>query len=262
MKIIDGHAHIFPDNIAEAALNSLQGTSALQAPYGGSLDSLCLAMEQNGVDMALNLPVATRPEQVEPINRYSHNLPPNIIPFAAFHPGVTDLYGTLKNIKDGGYSGVKIHPEYQYFNWDSEVMHKVCSFAQELDIILFTHSGWDVSFENIRSPVEEFASVAMNYPRLRFVAAHFGGYLSWDKVEKHLVGMENVYFDTSFTLPYLDPARMKTMTYAHGLEKVFFGTDFPWQPYEKEFYYLSSIFSSSELERIYSANIISLLGLS
>ncbi len=259
--IIDGHVHIFPDSIVETAVNTLQNTSVLAAPYKGSLSSLRHVMDRYKIDKVVNLPVATRPEQVKQINNHLLHMPSDTISFAAFHPDVEKPESTLQEIKNAGYRGVKIHPEYQGFSWDTERMHRICDVADRLDIILFTHSGWDVSFEDMHSTIAEFASVAGNFPRLKFVAAHFGGYMRWDDVEKYLLCRDNVYFDTSFTFPYLAPERMKKMTYKHGLEKVFFGTDFPWQSYEKEFYYLSSLFSSSELERIYSENILNFLGI-
>lgn len=259
--IIDAHVHIFPDNIVQAAVTTLQGTSGLKSPYDGSLNNILRLMQKHGMQYVLNLPVATRPDQVEQINRYLLKLPPSVLSFAAFHPHTENPEYILRQIRENGFQGVKIHPEYQCFQWDSERMQRVCSAAQELDIVLFSHSGWDVSFDNMQSTIAEYASVVRNYPKVRFVAAHFGGYLCWDEVEKQLVSLDNVYFDTSFTLPYLDPKRLKRMAYDHGLEKVFFGTDYPWQSYEKDFYYLSSVFSPSELERIYSGNIMRFLGI-
>ena len=68
--IIDAHAHIFPDKIADRAAEGIGGFYGITAKFDGTLKTL---MEQEiaaGVDKFLVQSVATVPEQVCSINNY------------------------------------------------------------------------------------------------------------------------------------------------------------------------------------------------
>ena len=70
-------------------------------------------------------------------------------------------------------------------------------------------------------------------PELLSVAAHLGGYSVWDKAEA-LAGMENVVFDCSSSLPMLTPERALWQIGLFGIDRIFFGSDFPmWKPAEE-----------------------------
>ena len=64
-------------------------------------------------------------------------------------------------------------------------------------------------------------------PNLKLIIAHFGGFQSWDKVEKILAGSP-AYFDISFTLPYIKQDDFLRIARKHGVNKLLFGTDYPW----------------------------------
>ena len=80
--------------------------------------------------------------------------------------------------------------------------------------------------------------MAKKYPNVTFIAAHFGGYRCWDDAPMY-VGLDNVYFDTCSSLPFISPEKAKELIDMHGADKFFYGTDFPmWD-------------AKSELERFY-----------
>ena len=66
------------------------------------------------------------------------------------------------------------------------------------------------------------------WPGLTLIAAHFGGFERWDDVERELVGLP-VYLDTSFTVGYAPDEQFVRMVRRHGVERVLFATDAPWQ---------------------------------
>jgi hypothetical protein len=55
-----------------------------------------------------------------------------------------------------------------------------------------------------------------------------GGWRQWDEVAQCLLGT-SVYLETSFSLEALGSQRAVEMMRTHGLERVLFGTDWPWQ---------------------------------
>ena len=69
--------------------------------------------------------------------------------------------------------------------------------------------------------------VVDQFQGLTIIAAHMGGHLMWDEVEKHLVGRD-LYFDTAYFLSDLTEQRFLSLLRAHGPEKVLFASDFPW----------------------------------
>jgi predicted TIM-barrel fold metal-dependent hydrolase len=67
-----------------------------------------------------------------------------------------------------------------------------------------------------------------------------GGWRSWDQAEQCLIGA-NVYLETSFSLDRLAPQRAVDMMHRHGIQRVLFGTDWPWADQKKEVQRLASL---------------------
>ena len=84
----------------------------------------------------------------------------------------------------------------------------------------------------------------------------------YDQVEKHLLGHENLYIDTSMTSPYLhDPAQYARILRGHGLSRVLFATDCPWSTPARELPLLVwAELSVQEREMVLSGNALRLLG--
>ena len=67
-------------------------------------------------------------------------------------------------------------------------------------------------------------------PDLVAIAAHFGGWQSWDHSYEHVLP-ENVYYDTSSSLMFLGKERALDFLDKMGTDRFLFGTDFPmWTP--------------------------------
>lgn len=66
--VIDFHAHLFPDEIADRAIQKLTALNHLQAFSDGTAAGLRASMRAAGVDLTVVLPVATTPQQVPHIN--------------------------------------------------------------------------------------------------------------------------------------------------------------------------------------------------
>jgi predicted TIM-barrel fold metal-dependent hydrolase len=77
------------------------------------------------------------------------------------------------------------------------------------------------------SQPEKLARICDKFPKLKVIAPHLGGYLSWKQAEFYLYGRPNVWYDTSSALHFLPPETGLYYIRACGIDKVIFGTDYP-----------------------------------
>jgi predicted TIM-barrel fold metal-dependent hydrolase len=70
--------------------------------------------------------------------------------------------------------------------------------------------------------------IVRQFPHLKLVACHFGGYHRLDEAVTDLLG-ENVYLETSWppTMAELAPDRVRAIINRHGVDRIVFGSDWP-----------------------------------
>ena len=66
--IIDFHTHTFPDKSSEKIVNHLAHTGCIPPHTDGSVIGLFSSMKEADIDYSVNLPVMTKPGQVEKVN--------------------------------------------------------------------------------------------------------------------------------------------------------------------------------------------------
>ena len=73
--VFDFHVHLYPDHLAGKAVGQLAGRFGNSPAFDGTVDGLRADLATSGIRGALNLPVATRPDQVASINTWAaaHN---------------------------------------------------------------------------------------------------------------------------------------------------------------------------------------------
>ncbi len=97
-------------------------------------------MKKDKVDISINLPIATRKDQVISINRkmiYINKLEKNIICFGTIHPNFgnfNDVENEIKFLKENKIKGIKLHPEYQNFYPDDWKMFKIYELCTKYNI--------------------------------------------------------------------------------------------------------------------------------
>lgn len=235
--IIDFHAHIFPDKIAEATIGALSKSADIAPHSNGMRSGLEDSMAKNGVDISVNLPVLTKATQFDSIFKFASLLNEGntknsgIISFAGFHPLIEDYEEKLTQVKEGGFLGIKIHPDYQGTFFDDQRYINILKTAKKLDLITVTHAGFDGAYvgEEIKCTPERvlrLLDAIGGYEKL--VLAHLGGNELYDRAYELLAG-EDVYFDTAYVLPYLSQAQFEKMLEKHTDRKILFATDSPWQ---------------------------------
>jgi len=95
----------------------------------------------------------------------------------------------------------------------------------------------------------------------KIVAAHLGGYQFWDQVEEYLLGRE-IYFDISYLFGHLDTQRIMKIIRSHGIKKILFGSDFPFDRPKRDIEIILQLdLTEDEREKIFCRNALKLLTL-
>ena len=228
--IIDAHAHIFPNKIAEKAVAGIGSFyNGLEMHCAGTAEDLISSGAEAGITKFIVQSVATVPEQVESINNFISRsvkkFPDNFIGFAAMHPDYPDIKKEIDRAVSFGLRGIKLHPDFQQFCIDDPKAMKIYEAAEGRMPILI-HTG-DSRYQ--WSKPERLAKVLEAFPKLDVIAAHFGGWSEWDSAVSVLGGQKygNLGTDCSSSLYAISPERAKLIIDSYGADRVLFGTDYP-----------------------------------
>lgn len=267
--LIDFHTHIFPDELAPKAIGSLK--KGMQALHGwvlpsyadGTAAGLMRSMDEEGVDVSVALPIATKPSQTAGINRFARSVTGGrIVSFAAVHPAQEDWEETLHAIAEAGFPGIKLHPEFQNFYIDSPEAIRVMRLAGELGLIVVFHAGEDVGFDTVHTEPERIRSAADACPDTTLVAAHMGGMNRWEGAAKYLADT-GMRFDTAFVQTSMEEATFRDLLSAFGADRILFASDSPWsRPVTDTLAFLKRAgLAGEDLEKVTFRNAAGLLGL-
>ncbi len=235
--IIDTHSHIFPDKIATKTLEILSGNAKRvwkrdSIPQtNGKIDGIKKSMTEHGIDASVVLPIATNTHQSHTINTFAAQINgvDNIYSLGSLHPMQENWEATLYEVKELGLSGIKLHPEYQQFYVNSSDSIRILKKCEELDLIVYLHTGEDVGIELPVHSTPPMLKELLNYVSgKKIVLAHMGSWQHWDEVEEFLVGTP-FYFDTAYCLSEMSTEQIMRIITKHGSKKILFGTDSPWE---------------------------------
>lgn len=259
-EIIDAHTHIYPPKIAVKAAENIGRFYGLPAYCSGGEDELLEKGTRLGVSRFLICSVATVPHQVSFINEFIATAqgehPDRFIGFGALHPDC-DVAAETEKLVSLGLSGIKLHPDFQKFNIDDRAAYPMYEEAVARNLPILFHMGDD---RYTYSAPFRLVNILDDFPQLRVIAAHLGGYRVWDQA-RGILKRDNVWFDASSTLPLIGPERSVDQIRHFGADRVFFGTDFPLWDYDKEFSRFFELpLSYSEYKMILADNFKSFLG--
>lgn len=260
--LIDFHTHCFADSIYEKAIESLVKLSEGYTPvHNGSLSGLLGSMAESNVDISVVHSIATKAKQTEIINDWSISIKSDrIIPFGTIHPDYEDFEKEIDRLKNSGIKGIKFHPDYQGFFVDDKKMYPIYEKTAQEGMIALFHCGEDIAFpELVRNPPHRFKNVLIDIPNLKVVGAHMGGHRMFDEVAQLLTSM-NLYLDTSFAHYILGDVKFEELIRKHGVERILFGSDSPWDDPNQQMNIIDSLgFSSKEKDMIFYKNAQRLL---
>lgn len=261
MEIIDAHAHIYPEKIAEKATDAIGKFYDIKMDMtAGTAEKLIEEGMAAGVTGFVVHSVATTAHQVRSINEFikreidEHK---EFIGFMTLHQDLSEeeIENEVEWCIKNGFKGVKLHPDFQKFYIDGDEAEKFYRvIGDKLPILL--HMG-DNRFEY--SKPCRLAKMAKKHKEVRFIAAHFGGYRCWNEVGVY-EGLDNVYFDTCSSLAFITPEKARELIDKFGVDKFFFATDFPMWSAESELERFNKIkLTEKEREMIFSLNLKKLL---
>ena len=266
--IIDSHTHIFPDEIAAHAIPNLIAAAGgkLESFTDGTLKGLLKSMENSKIDYSVALPVANDSSHSKEIFNWiiqSRKQTQKVVFFSSIHPADNEFKERMKEMSEEGIRGIKMHPQYQSFAVDDDAVFPIYEEAAKNELIIHFHSGQDVAFPNSDyASAPRFRKVLDQFPELKIVLAHAGGYKEWNRAYQNYHD-KKVYFDISFALHHLIQKEDKYLAKLFEEKEDFFlfGTDSPWRDQKADIDLLntSDYFSDSQKEKLLYRNAKKLL---
>ena len=261
MKVIDSHAHIFPDKIAVKASLAIGDFYGVPMDSDASVKSLIAKEKEIDSLYTLVCSSALAPKQVESINTFiaeSIQKYPKFIGFAAMHKDYENYKEELARAKELGLRGVKFHNDMQQFDIDDPKMMPIYAELERLEMPVLFHMG-DNRYDY--SAPQRMVKIASKFPGLTVIGAHFGGYRRWEE-SIHNPILPNVYYDTSSSLFVLDKTDALKFIDYFGPDKFLFGSDFPmWSPKEELDRFMNLGLDDESRDKILYKNFATLFGL-
>ena len=262
MRIIDFHTHIYPNPIAQKAADSICDFYELEGGgMDGTVDTLLERGRIAGIDHFVVLPVGLKPGHVRHINEFilketaQH---PQFTGFGTVHAGMEHLVEEVEFIHSSGLRGVKMHPDTQLFNIDDPRLFPAYDLLQELGLPVIFHTG-DPRYDY--SHPRRLRKVLDQFPSLKTVAAHFGGYSLYEEAYAALKDTD-CFMDISSSLMILDRDTAVGYIRKYGPERMLYGSDYPlWDPVVEVQRFLSLGLRDEEVEQIAHRTAEQLLGI-
>lgn len=255
-KIINTHTHIYPEKIALKATDAVGNFYGLHMNEAGTEEKLIREMEIGGVRHAFLLSTATVPHQVRPINDFLIDIlarhgKSRFTTFGTVHPAMDEPEAEIEYLKENGIAGIKFHHDFLGIAADDPAFDRIYAKAQADGIPVYLHAG-DDRYANTNP--KQLINIYRKFPYLTVIAAHIGGYSVWDEAEKILADTD-FYYDTSSSLFCLSPQRATELIRTLGVDKVFFGTDFPMWDLPSEWNRFSALeLTDDEFDKIVHLN--------
>jgi len=267
-EIYNMHCHIFPGKIAEKAVGAIGNFYDIKMQGYGTSDTLIEEGKKIGITKYLVCSTATKSEQVESINNFvafECSTHPEFIGFGSLHPDYTDIEAETARILSLGLKGIKLHPDFQKFNIDDPSAYPIYEWAEKRNLPILIHMG-DNRYDY--SKPYRLLNILEKFPKLIVIGAHLGGYRCWeealnctlkrvDNTVASYIGHDRLFIDTSSSLMFISPEMAANIIHTHGIDKVFFGTDFPMWDHIKEYERFNKIpLSTEEKEKLLYKNAV------
>ncbi|HBB42737.1 MAG TPA: amidohydrolase [Treponema sp.] len=265
MRIIDFHTHIYPEKIAQKAADAICSYYNLKEGMTGTSSLLREREKIAGVSKAVLLPVATKAQNVRSINCFIINEQSEheeFIGFGTVHAGQENILEEVDFIINSKLNGIKLHPDQQKFPIDDERLYPLYDYLQNLPeakkIPVIFHCGDPVS--NLSHPLR-LKKILHEFPKLKVVAAHLGGWSIFEDAVAVLKGQE-CFYDISSCMYFIPAEKLKEYINTYGAERILFGSDFPmWDPVKEVERFYALPLNDEERELIAGKNAERVLGL-
>jgi predicted TIM-barrel fold metal-dependent hydrolase len=250
MRIIDSHVHLYP---AELNRDPAGWAAANREPHWAelctrrrsdgrcvqtfpSVDDLLREMDRAGVERAVLLGwYWEQPATCSWQNRFFAECvsahPQRLAAYGTIHPrlGLWPTLDEMHRIRDGGLTGVgELSPNSQGYSVDDSVFREVLTLAGDWKMPVNLHvtdpEGRDYP-GRVATPLADFARLARECPKTRFVLAHWGGLLPLR--DESVRELPNVFYDTAASPLLYDEGIWQRFRAVVSDERVLFGSDYP-----------------------------------
>ena len=246
--IIDCHTHIFPEEIRKDRQPYCGRDAGFASIYRDSkakmvgAEDLIAAMDHAGVEQSVicgfswtrsELSILHNQYLLEAASRYPKRLIPFIsLPLMNPDRSIRELEGRVKEGAKG--VGEIAFYEKEMTSRDIELMRPTLSFMEKKNVPLLLHTNETLGHPypgKGRTPLERFYEIALAFPRLPIILAHWGGGLPFYELMPEVAkAMTNVHYDTAAS-PFLYSKKIYSIgAEIVGAEKILFGSDFPLIP--------------------------------
>jgi predicted TIM-barrel fold metal-dependent hydrolase len=243
--IIDCHTHIFPDEVRrdrEAFCKRDEGFSFI---YNNSkakmvgVEDLIASMQESGIDRSVICGFPwNQPDLCSLHNQYliksASRYPNRLIVFVSLLFSNPDWSAEeLERAIKAGAKGVGEIAFYrdEMTSQDIHTMKPTLTQMEKQGIPLLLHTNETIGHSypgKGRTPLERFYELILSFQNLPIILAHWGGGLPFYELMSEVAkGMANVYYDTAAS-PFIYSKKIYAIAREIvGIEKIFFGTDFP-----------------------------------
>jgi predicted TIM-barrel fold metal-dependent hydrolase len=243
--IIDCHTHIFPEEVRkdrEAFCKRDEGFSSIYKDSTSKMvgvDDLIASMDESGIDRSVICGFPwSQPDLCSLHNQYlmasASRYPNRLVVFVMLLFSNPDWSGKeLDRAVKGGARGVGEIAFYrdEMTSQDIHSMKPILTQMEKQGIPLLLHTNETIGHSypgKGRTPLERFYELILSFPNLPIILGHWGGGLPFYELMPEVAkGMANVYYDTAAS-PFLYSKKIYEIAREIvGIEKIFFGTDFP-----------------------------------
>jgi predicted TIM-barrel fold metal-dependent hydrolase len=243
--IIDCHTHIFPEEVRkdrEAFCKRDKGFSSIYKDPKSKMvgvEDLIASMDESGIDRSVICGFPwSQPDLCSLHNQYlmasASRYPNRLIVFVMLLFSNPDWSGKeLDRAVKGGARGVGEIAFYrdEMTSQDIHSMKPILTQMEKQGIPLLLHTNETIGHSypgKGRTPLERFYELILSSPNLPIILGHWGGGLPFYELMPEVAkGMANVYYDTAAS-PFLFSKKIyEIVREIVGIEKIFFGTDFP-----------------------------------
>ena len=277
--IIDGHTHIFPDEVRKDREAFCKRDEAFSFIYKSSkakmvgVEDLIVSMDESGIDRSVICGFPwNQPDLCFLHNQYlmesASRFPNRLIVFVSLLFSNPDWSGKeLVRVMKGGARGVGEIAFYhdEMTSQDIHFMKPILTQMEKQGIPLLLHTNETLGHSypgKGRTPLERFYELILSFPNLPIILGHWGGGLPFYELMPEVrKGMANVYYDTAAS-PFLYSKKIYAIaSEIVGVGKILFGTDYPLISPRRYFKELEgSGLSGQDQEKILGLNFSRLIG--
>jgi len=249
VPIIDIHTHLYPAVVSHDPVSWAQKwhepywLSLVRPPHKRSLqafvtpEQMISDMQQSGIQQSLLLGwYWENPATCIYHNAFMQRIVADYAPYfkavASWHPQLENPIAYLNKLHAQGFIGIgEVFLDLQGFSIDDGSFQDTLSWCIDHDWSLHAHVTEPVGHDYPgcrRGPLSVYVDLALAYPQLKIVLAHWGGLLPMYEMNSFVQkAFANVYYDTAASLLLYDHRVWKSVLDIVGSKKILFGSDYP-----------------------------------